>query len=152
MSLKESIAVERYKYILSKLLFLDDSIYKNISSFSKIFISIITAQGVAIFTNLKSESDIVSDTFRFITSVTPYLVIILCIFYLFLTLANLLSWFNYRDEEVELLEKLNIDLDRKKPSWTSWYRWSETWFIIFMLCTIFTVNFRFEYIINSIIN
>ncbi|PMO22908.1 hypothetical protein BCT15_11460 [Vibrio splendidus] len=150
MSLKENIAIERYKYILSKLLFLDDAIYKNMSSFSKIFISIITAQGVAIFTNLKTGSKIVTDTLEVITLIAPYLLLILCIFYLCLTLSNLFSWFNYRDEEVELLEKLNIDLGRKRPSWNSWYRWSETWFIIFMVCTILIVNFRYDYIISAI--
>ncbi|EGQ7789037.1 hypothetical protein V9R55_000694 [Vibrio cholerae] len=130
----DQIIVERYKYILEKIKFLDDKIYQNFSSSIKLITSltaVLTASVMSI-----SEGKISDVTFLLSIKFIFSILVLFSIYMIITSLSITLSWYDYRKEEVELLNKINCDINRYNPKLSSFIRWSETYYVVFLVAMI----------------
>lgn len=145
--LKEQFALEHYKFILLKIQHLDESIYKSIGLYSKLITSVFAFLIAAI---LAEQSGKINTALLPITfNLAKAFIIFLSSIFLLITLANILSWRDYRNEELNLHNYLSIDIGRKNTSFKNFYRWIEFWFI-FTIIIIITVAFNLESLLISL--
>lgn len=122
--------LERYKFILQEIRFLNENTHKYLTLFQTLATAIIGG-GVALFAawkNLKLTPEIARVGIESLLA----LFILLSIFVIFLILAGIFSWFDYRREECELLDKAVEPGFRKPPAANNFWRWQETQFILFV--------------------
>lgn len=145
--LKEELAIERYKFILAKIQHLDESLYKNIGFVAKFVTAIISA--VASILVLLESKKIANEIAMIIINLLSYISAFTCLLFIFFTLAIMFSWYDYRKEEVELLNRCEADLGRKAPSFKGVLRWTETWFLIALLI-IGIISLNLELILGAL--
>jgi hypothetical protein len=146
--LKDQISLERYKYLLSKIQFLDSSLYKNIDFASKFIISACSVVFATIMAYKAEKIDLISLQLGLLS--ISYIISFVCIIFVAITVSILLSWKDYRNEEVALLKKLDIDIGRKPPTYNNFMRWTESWFIVGLLL-IFVLSIFLEPMITKLI-
>jgi hypothetical protein len=66
-------------------------------------------------------------------------------------LASVFSWYDYRKEEVKLSNDCVEQTFRKAPSLRNFWRWQETYFILFMIVVIIFAYAYVEYQIIPLI-
>jgi len=147
-SLQEQIAVEHYKFLLIKIQHLDEALYKNIS-FSSKFIMGVFSFIITVIMAVKAKT-IPLETLPIAIKSASYLTIFICITFILITFSIILSWRDYRQEEVALLNKLTIDIGRKLPTYKNLYRWTETWFLL-ALIFIGIAAYNLNYILTDVL-
>src|SRR2546429_8410857 len=60
------------------------------------------------------------------------LFVLLALFVVISIIAGIVSWFNYRNEEVDLLDEVQVGF-RKRPNLRNFWRWNETYMIGFII-------------------
>jgi heme/copper-type cytochrome/quinol oxidase subunit 2 len=138
--------LERYKYILQQLHSLNENIHKYLTIF-QVLITAIVGGIVTVFVNWKNLNINVETAAVGIRGLLG-LLIISSLFVIVSILAGLFSWFDYRNEEVRLLNESVRPSFRHKPKLRNFWRWYETYMILFIL--IATV-FIYRYVENQII-
>ncbi|MBB1352324.1 MULTISPECIES: hypothetical protein [unclassified Pseudoalteromonas] len=146
--IEKEIAVERYKFILTKIQHLDESLYKNIGFIAKFTAAIISAIASSIL--LFKTSKITNEILVLAIDFASYINAFTCLLFILITLANIFSWRDYRKEEIELLDKCGVEIARKPPSFKGLLRWTETWFLIALLI-IATASLNVDKILGSLI-
>ncbi|HCG7129691.1 TPA: hypothetical protein NJ327_002432 [Vibrio parahaemolyticus] len=127
----DQIIVERYKYILEKIKFLDGNIYQNFNLSIKLITSLIAVLTASVIS--VSEGKISDVTFLLSIKFIFSILVFFSIYMLFTSISITLSWYDYRREEISLLNKVNCDINRSSPKLRSFFRWSETYYVIFMI-------------------
>ncbi|WP_273049153.1 hypothetical protein [Pseudoalteromonas sp.] len=125
---KNNIYVERYKYILEKIKFLDTLMHKNFALYAKFTLAIGTALSTCFV--LFIEKKIESATSVVILKSLFFTELLASLLFFAITIAIIRAWFNYRDDEFFFLNKIECDLDRKPPTLEGMLKWSETYFLI----------------------
>lgn len=146
----DDFKLERYKFILQQLNSLNEGTHKYIALYQTLVTAIIGA-GFAIYATWQGEK-LSSETARLGIKAFLWLFTILTLFVILSMIMNAISWFDYRKEEVKLLsDEVGKDF-RKAPTFKNIWRWSETWFVIFLIAMIILIwTFVQNWIIPSII-
>lgn len=127
----DDFKLERYKFILQQLNLLNEATQKYITLFQTLATAVLGV-GIAIYAAWQEEK-IISDAARLGITAVLWLFTLLTIFVILSMITNALAWFDYRQEEVELLSK-EVGKDfRKSPTWRNLWRWNETIFTIFLV-------------------
>lgn len=129
--------LERYKFILQEIRFLNENTHKYLTLFQTLATAIIGG-GVALFVGWKNLK-LTPEMARVGIESLLALFSLLSIFVIFLILAGIFSWFDYRREECELLDKAVEPSFRKPPTANNFWRWQETQFIVFVGIVAITV-------------
>lgn len=131
--LTNQLVLERYKFIQDKIKFLDNVLHINMNLVIKILIGIFTVI-LSIFLIHLKQPDLVSPQAIIIAlQFSSALVALTTFVFLLMTIANVLSWIDYRKEEVELLEKFGGEFIRKPADKKKFLSWQETWFSFALL-------------------
>ena len=145
-----NFSLERYKYILEEIRSLNENIHKYLALFQTLATAIIGG-GIGVFVGWKNLNIGASIARAAIQGVLG-LLLLLALFIIISIVVNVFSWFDYRKEEVELLDKIIGSGFRKHPSLYNFWRWSETYVILFIIVTVLLVFFYIEYQIIPLIN
>ncbi|HEQ1859040.1 TPA: hypothetical protein VEO38_002600 [Providencia alcalifaciens] len=132
-NLTEALIVERYKFIQKKQMYLDKALHTNIGVLIKILSGVFTlffAIGAYYF---KDTSIISSTNLLLLFKVVVGFSLILLLYFLLVTISNVVAWFNYRKDEVALLTRFGGDFQREEPKISNFLSWQETWFCILIL-------------------
>lgn len=142
----QEFKLERYKYILQQLHSLNENIHKYLIVFQTLVTAVIGG-AVTIFVswkNLKLEGEVARISIHGLL----YLLLIISLFVIISVIAGLLSWLDYRKEEVKLLDAAIKPGFRNKPKIGNFWRWYETYLIIFIL---FSSILIYTYIDNELL-
>ncbi len=135
--LTNAVFLERYKYVLQEIHTLNNNIHKYLNLFQTLATALATA-GVAVFVG-RQQLDLTSDVARTAIQGLMGLLIVLAAFVVLAILAGVFSWLDYRAEEVELLNKLMGYGFRKPPKKRNFWRWQETYVVIFILIVVTSI-------------
>jgi len=149
MELKDELKVERYKFILQEIHSLNANIHKYITLFQILTTAIIGAI-VFVLINWK-KLDVPIEIAKIGIRGLYGLLVIVAAFIIFSILSGIFSWFDYRKEEVELLNKAVGDGFRKSPRLSNLWRWYEPYIILFVAIIVLTVIIYTEKIIIPLI-
>jgi hypothetical protein len=108
--------------------------------------TLIIGGGVSVFVGWKNLA-VGADVARAAINGFLILLIVLALFVITSIIAGMISWFDYRNEEVELLDQVQPGF-RKKPKLGNLWRWNETYMVLFV---IFVVIFMCVYVETQII-
>ncbi|PSW06169.1 hypothetical protein [Photobacterium lipolyticum] len=142
IELTNQFAIERYKFILDKIKFLDNQYNNYLNLFIKLLTAILGIIISSILISKKGEID--ASWVRYIIEASSALIIIISLILIRLTTITIHSWKDYRNDEVLLLSKFEIDIDRKPPSDQKENHWNEAAFITLLWATV--VSFILTYL------
>ncbi len=134
--------LERYKYILQQIHTLNDNVHKYLALFQTLATAIIGG-GVGLFVSWKNihiTAEIVKASIQGLLG----LLIILTLFVIISIIGGVFSWLDYRKEEVELLNDIVKPGFRKMPTLRNFWRWYETYVILFIMASVFTIAIYIE--------
>jgi hypothetical protein len=129
--LEKDFHLERYRYILQQLHSTNESVYKLLGIFQALETSLV-AGILAIFVGYR-KWEIGADQARSGLIGLALLATLVGIFTVVLILACMANWFDYRKEECELAEAVIESDFRKPPMLRNWFRWNETYIILFIV-------------------
>lgn len=132
--------LERYKYILTEIRALNENLHKYLTLFQSL-VTILVGSGVYIFFSFQKK-EIAAAHARVGLEGVKYLLLISAAFILLSMISGILAWRDYRKEESELLDKVVAKGFRKMPTFKNFWRWYETWMIVFIFfVTLFLVRY-----------
>jgi len=129
--------LERYKYILQQIHSLNENVHKYLTLFQTLATAVTTA-GVALFVG-RQQLNLTPEITKTAIQGLLGLLIILAAFVVFSIVAGIFSWLDYRSEEVELLNKVIGVGFRRQPRKMNFWRWQETYTILFVLLVVITI-------------
>jgi len=129
-----AIVVERYKYILQQIQTVNENVYRFFAIFQTLMTAIVTG-ALALFVGY-STWGISADTARLGIRGLLFLASIVAAFTVLLVLVGVLSWLDYRRDECELTVKYFEVGFRSPPRLRNFYRWYETYIILFVVSAI----------------
>ena len=126
-----AIVLERYKYILNQIHVMNENVYRFFAIFQALATAMVTA-ALGLFVGY-SKWGISADTAR--TGVRGVLVLTTAVaaFTVLMVVVGVLSWLDYRREECELTEKYFVAGFRTRPRLRNFYRWYETYIVVFIV-------------------
>jgi hypothetical protein len=124
--------LERYKYILKQIHSLNENIHKYLALFQGLLTAIIGG-GIAIFVSWK-KLEIDAITAKSAINALIMLFLVLSLFIFISIFSGILSWFDYRKEEVKLLNEVVGPGFRNPPTIKHFWRWYETYILLFIIC------------------
>lgn len=139
----DAYKLERYKYILREIHFLNESTHKYLTLFQTLTAAIVGG-GIGIFVIWKSLK-IDASTARLAIQGSLGLLILVALFVNVSILVNVLSWLDYRREEVDLLNQSIEQNWRRLPQLRNFWRWSETYILLFVSLAVIGIVFYVEY-------
>jgi hypothetical protein len=142
--------LERYKYILQQLNSLNENTHKYLSLYQTLATAVI-AGGIAVLVGWK-ELKIDAETAKVGIRGLLGLLLILTLFVIGSVLSNIYSWMDYRNEEVELLDKEVYKGFRPRPNIKNLWRWHETYLLLFILGVLITIFYFAECKVMPLIN
>lgn len=135
--------IERYKYILDEIKALNENIHKYLTLFQTLA-TVIIGGGIGIFVTWRSLNIDVA-TAKVAIQGAIGLLLILDLFITISVIATILSWFDYRKEEVAFAQKIVGTDFRSPPSLRNFWRWSETYILLFINITVIFIYFYVEH-------
>lgn len=126
-----SFKLERYKFILQEIHSLNKNVHRYLTLYQTLATTIIGA-GILVFVNWKGFG-ITSDTAKVGIRALVGMLVILSVFIIVQIIAGILSWIDYRDEEVKLLDEVVRKGYRYPSKISNLWRWGEPYFILFIL-------------------
>jgi len=129
--------LERYKYILQQIHTLNENYQKYLNLFQTLATTIVGG-GVAVFVswrNLKISPEIARTSIRALIG----LLVILALFLVANIIIGIFSWFDYRRDEVKLLDEVVGKNYRNLPRYGNLWRWHETYLVIFLILVIISI-------------
>ncbi len=130
--------LERYKYILQQIHTLNQNLYKYLSLFQALTTAVVGG-GIAIFVSYK-ELKIDAVAARVGIHGLLGLLIILATFVVVAMVIGMFSWFDYRQDEVKILNEVIGTGYRKPPRFQNLWRWYETYFIAFLILMMIIIS------------
>jgi hypothetical protein len=137
LDLVKDFYLERYKYILQEIHTLNENIHKYLSLFQTLATALATA-GVAVFVG-RQQLNLTPEVTRTAIQGLLGLLVILAAFVVFSVLAGIFSWFDYRVEEVDLLNRMIGPGFRKPPRKRNFWRWQETHVLVFITIVVTSI-------------
>lgn len=125
------IVVERYKYILQQIHTANENVYRFLAIFQTLVTALVTAALVLFVSYSKwkiSPSSARAGVHGVLTLIT-----IIAGFTVLMVVIGVLSWLDYRREECELTAKYFARDFRSPPRLRNFYRWYETYIVLFVI-------------------
>jgi hypothetical protein len=135
-------ALERYKYILQEIRSLNENFHKHLTLFQALA-TVLVGAGISLFVgwqSLKISAEVARAGIQSLMS----LLVVLMIFLVASVIAGICSWFDYRKEEVALLDKVTSNNFRKKPTLKNFWRWQETYLLLFIIVIVAAIYYYAE--------
>jgi hypothetical protein len=126
-----SFKVERYKFILQEIHSLNENVHRYLTLYQTLATTIIGA-GILVFVNWKGFG-ITPNTAKVGIQALIGMLVILSLFIIIQIIAGIFSWMDYRNEEVKLLDEVVRKGYRSPSKISNLWRWSETYFVLFIL-------------------
>ncbi|GII96691.1 hypothetical protein [Sinosporangium siamense] len=130
----KDFSLERYKYILQQIHVVNENVYKFLAIYQTLASTLATA-GIALFIGYRSwnitptiTKSAIIGILSLISAIGLFTVLLICI--------GVLAWLDYRREECELTDRIVYVGFRKKPRLGNFFRWYETYIIIFILSSL----------------
>lgn len=132
--LEEELVAERYRYILRRIETLNEAGHRMMRFYYSLASAIVGA-GVAVFVGWKKlgVSPALAETAVF---GLVLLLLLLAVFVVLSLVANLFSWMAYRREEAVLSRNHAPELSRDEAKWSNAWRWTETYDVLFVICSV----------------
>jgi uncharacterized membrane protein YidH (DUF202 family) len=126
--------VERYKYILQQLHTVNENVYRFLAIYQTLA-TVLVGAALALFVS--------HDTWHLDSATTKVgivalltLVTVIAGFTILLIVVGALNWLDYRREECELTDTAVRPGFRRPPNPGNFWRWYETWIVIFILASV----------------
>jgi hypothetical protein len=134
--------LERYKFILGQQKFLNENIFRYLALFQVLATAIVgSIIGILIsFEKLSITPELAKVGIRGLLIILG----ILGLFVVISMLSGIFSWFDYRKEEVSLLNDEAGPDYRQNPSFRNFWRWNEVYLILFTIATVAAVALYVE--------
>lgn len=126
-----TIVVERYKYILQQIHTVNENVYRFLAIFQTLVTAIVTA-ALGLFVGYR-KWNIAPETARTGELGLLILATVIAAFTVLLVVVGVLSWFDYRSEECDLTARYFARDFRSKPKLRNFYRWYETYIVLFIV-------------------
>jgi hypothetical protein len=126
-----TIVVERYKYILNQIHVVNENVYRFFAIFQALATAMVTA-ALGLFVGY-SKWGISAETARIGVRGGLVLTTAVAAFTVLMVVIGILSWLDYRREECELTEKYFVAGFRTVPRVRNFYRWYETYIVLFIV-------------------
>ncbi|MFA1550781.1 hypothetical protein [Actinomadura chokoriensis] len=123
-------ALERYKYILQQIHALNENVYRFLAIFQTLATALVAA-ALTVFVSYKKWGIAPATAKSGILGLLILETLIAC-FAMLLIFIGILSWLDYRNEECELTDEYACIGFRKPPRTGSFFRWYETYIILFI--------------------
>lgn len=139
MSLIESLVVERYKHVIEQQRRLDSAATEQLRLFEKGGAAMISAAAAVIGSReaLRIEPQLAFDLVKVLMGAFWFL----GLFTIAAIAVGMASWWDYRKEEAELANSHTQTQFRVEPKKANFYRWRESWIIMFVTATLLFVQF-----------
>ncbi|WP_287604999.1 hypothetical protein [Thiothrix sp.] len=137
-----SYTIERYKYILNQISTINENVSKYLTLFQTLTTAIVGG-GITVFLNWKKMDVAPELAIASINGLTILLWILTAFVFISIT-VGILSWVDYRNEEVDLLEKTNNPEFRQRPRLINFWRWYETYILVFTVVSVSVITFFVE--------
>lgn len=137
----DQITIERYKYILGEIRSLNDNFHRFLAIFQTLATTIIGG-GIAFMAtweNMNLSPEVAISILRSLEG----LLILLTVFIVLSLIAGMASWYDYRVEEADLLNEIKKGI-RSYPKLKNFWRWSETYLLLFLVVFIAFVAIYLE--------
>jgi heme/copper-type cytochrome/quinol oxidase subunit 2 len=134
--------IERYKYILSQIHTINENVSKYLTLFQTLTTAIVGG-GITVFLNWKKMDVAPELAVAAINGLTILLWLLTAFVFISIT-VGILSWIDYRNEEVDLLEKTNTPELRQRPKLINFWRWYETYILVFTVVSTSVITFFVE--------
>jgi hypothetical protein len=128
---KSAFKLERYKFILQQINTLNENVHKYLTLYQTLATAIVG--GVVLIVVSWKQLKIDAPTARAGVEGLLCLFIVLTLFILGSIGAGIASWFDYRNEENEVLNEAVSEGYRKPPKFGNLWRWNETYVFIFIV-------------------
>lgn len=138
--------LERYKYILRQIEFLNQSTYRVLALLQTLATAIIGGiVGILLtYQNLDLDTDLARVGIRGLL----LLLVLLGLYVSASITVGIASWFDYRKEEVEIVNEVVGPDYRRHPKLKNFWRWSESYLAVF---TIISIAAIFAFVESQII-
>jgi hypothetical protein len=134
--------IERYKYILSQIHTINENVSKYLTLFQTLTTAIVGG-GITVFLNWKKMDVAPELAVAAINGLTILLWLLTAFVFISIT-VGILSWIDYRNEEVDLLEKTNTPELRQRHKLINFWRWYETYILVFTVVSTSVITFFVE--------
>jgi hypothetical protein len=132
----------RYQHILQQIQSVNENVFRFLAIYQAL-ISALAAGQVLLFINHRRWS-LSSSVTRISLAGILVLEAIVALFTVLMIVVGILSWLDYRLEECDIADVVVGPGFRKRPSTSNWYRWYETYIILFVLLSLGALWFFVE--------
>lgn len=127
----QAVVMERYQYIHAQITAANEASYRYLALFQTLTTGIVTA-GLALYVGHREWGIAGSAAKQGLIGLLVLQTVIAC-FTCALLIAGIASWFDYRREEVTLINNYLGQSFRTSPELKNFYRWYETYIVLLML-------------------
>lgn len=141
---EKEFGLERYKFILQQIQILNENVYRFLAIYQTLASALVGA-GLTLFVGYRKWG-IQASTARIGVTGLMWLITLIAGFTVFLIIAGIFNWLDYRREECDLTDSFVHKGFREAPQLRNFMRWYETHIILFIAASImflwlFVVNF-----------
>jgi hypothetical protein len=140
--LSAEIVKMRYAHILSQIKTVDDNVLRFLTIYQTVVSALVAGQ-VLLFVNHNRwalTAEITKIGLRGIFA----LEIIVGAFACLMIIIGMVAWLDYRKEECQIANALLGDGFRDSPDPSHWYRWHETYVVLFILLSLIAISILVE--------
>ncbi|MFG2085438.1 hypothetical protein [Spirillospora sp. NPDC048824] len=134
ITIADSLAYERYKFILQQIHALNENVYRFLAIYQSLT-TVLAGAGLSIFVGYRKWG-VQPDVARTGLLAAVALATLIALFAVLLIVVGILSWVDYRREECELADQFVRPGFRKPPKVANFFRWYETYIIAFILASV----------------
>lgn len=132
--LADQLKIERYKDLVERIRALNDGVHKYTTLFQTLVVALVVA-GAAVVATWRSLN-IPAETARVCVRGLEGALVILGVFLVGSILAGIRSWFDYRADEVRLLNEAMWPGYRQPPTACNLWRWPETYLVVLVVAVV----------------
>jgi magnesium-transporting ATPase (P-type) len=127
----------RYEHILEQIQSVNENVFRFLAIYQTL-ISALAAGQILLFINHQRWALTLSTTRIGLVGILV-LETIVGVFASLMIIVGALNWFDYRSEECDISDVVLGRSFRKRPSLSNWYRWYETYIVIFIVLSVATL-------------
>ena len=145
---EDEFSLERYKYILQQIHTVNENVYRFLAIYQALATALVGG-GLALFVGYRKWG-IPASVARSGIIGLMWLITVIAAFAILLIIIGILSWLDYRREECELTDTAVRPGFRKRPEPRNFWRWYETYIILFIAGSIgFLWSYTFSFILPA---
>jgi hypothetical protein len=135
--LAKEITKLRYQHILKQIQFVDANVFRFLAIYQTLISALVAGQ-VLLFVNRQHWS-LGASTARVGLVAILVLETLAGVFASLMIIIGVWNWIDYRSEECDISDAVLGRSFRQRPSLSNWYRWYETYLIVFIFCSLIII-------------